>query len=283
MDGLNKVLLFARMVKIEHSVFALPFAYMGAFIAAAGWPGWPVFLLLTLAMVAIRSFAMAYNRLADLPFDRENPRTRNRPLVTGEISVKETRVFVLCCAAVFIAACAGLNKACFALSVPALLYAAFYSYVKRFSWTCHFVLGSVLGLAPLAGWIAVHPGLPLPALLLFFGVLFWVAGFDILYACQDVEFDRSWNLRSIPVRFGIGPALLISSFCHVNAAIFFLLSGLAAWLQWPFFLVWALVSSILIFEHTLIDENDLSRINLAFFTLNGLISIVLFCGALLAL
>jgi len=283
MPFIAKSLALTRMVKIEHSVFALPFAYMGAFLAAGGWPGWRSFLLLTLAMVAVRSFAMAFNRLADLKFDRANPRTATRPLVTGAITVPETALFLLATALVFIAACWGLNRACLLLALPTLALCACYSYVKRFSWLCHFVLGAVLGLAPVAGWFSVQPALPIPVVVLFFGVLFWVAGFDILYACQDLAFDRATGLHSIPARFGIGPALLLSTFCHVNTALFFLLAGLSAWLGKSYYLVWIAVCGILVWEHALIEENDLSRVNLAFFTLNGAISIVLFGGVLFAL
>ncbi len=283
MSFFSTVRTLARMVKIEHSVFALPFAYMGAFLADGGVPSLRVLVFLTIAMVAVRSFAMGFNRLADLPFDRENPRTQNRELVTGAVSIFQTRIFLLVTAAVFIAACAGLNSTCLKLAPPALLFCAFYSYVKRFSWLCHFVLGAVLGLAPIAGWIAVQPGATLPMAHLFLGVLFWVAGFDILYACQDVEFDRARGLYSVPAHFGVAPALAVSLFCHGNASLFFLLTGWSAWLGWPYYVAWALVSAVLIWEHKLISEDDLSRINLAFFTLNGLVSLALFAGVLLAL
>lgn len=283
MGLLQKGALFARMVKIEHSVFALPFAFMGAFMADGGLPSVGVLALLTLAMVAVRSFAMGFNRLADLKFDSENPRTSNRPLVTGEISRGETRLFLAITGVIFVAACAGLNMACLILSFPALALCAFYSYTKRFTWLCHFVLGAVLGLAPVAGWISISPGLPLPVVLLFLGVLFWVAGFDILYACQDVAFDKDHGLHSVPARFGVGTALAVSSFCHVNTSLFFLLAGWSAWLGWPYYLVWGVVSVILFQEHRLISEDDLSKINMAFFTLNGIIAIALFVGVLFAL
>ncbi len=283
MQLLNKALAFAKMVKVEHSIFALPFAFMGAFLADGHTPTWRVFVFLTIAMVAVRSFAMAFNRLADLPFDRENPRTSSRELVTGAVSVFETRVFLLLTGAVFIGACGALNSVCLKLAPPALLFCAFYSYVKRFSWLCHFVLGAVLALAPVAGWLAVQPGITLPMAHLFLGVLFWVAGFDILYACQDSDFDRVQGLHSFPARFGVGSALSVSSFCHVNASLFFLLAGWSAWLDWPYYVVWALVSLILLWEHKLISEHDLSRVNLAFFTLNGVVSVALFVGVLLAL
>ncbi|MEA4858232.1 UbiA-like polyprenyltransferase [Solidesulfovibrio sp.] len=272
----------ARLVKIEHSVFALPFAYIGLFVAARGWPGWRAFVLLTLAMVAMRSFAMAVNRLADLPYDRVNPRTQGRELVTGEVGPRAAWVFTAGCAVVFVAACAGLNSLCLALAPVALAWGAFYSLTKRFTWLCHFCLGSVLGLAPVAGWLAVKPEFALPALLFGCGVTCWTAGFDILYACQDVDFDREHGLRSMPARFGVGCALRLAAFSHVDAAAFFLLAGYAAGLSWIYSLFWAVCSGVLLIEHRLIGENDLSRINMAFFTLNGVIAVLLCVGALLA-
>jgi len=278
MTLLRPFLVFCRMVKIEHSVFALPFAYLGAFIAASGWPGWRVFILLTLAMVAVRSFAMAFNRLADLRYDRENPRTQNRPLVTGEITPPQTLQLLAITAGVFVLACLGLNRWCLLLALPTLALCAAYSYAKRFTWLSHFALGLCLGLAPVAGWVAVQPAASLPQLLFLLGVLFWVAGFDILYACQDVEFDLAHGLRSIPARFGLPTALALAVFCHVNASLFFLLAGWSAWLAWPYFLVWAGVSAVLLWEHRLVRPDDLSRVNLAFFTLNGFVSVALFGG-----
>ncbi|GAB7081976.1 putative 4-hydroxybenzoate polyprenyltransferase [Megalodesulfovibrio paquesii] len=271
------------MVKIEHSVFALPFAYLGAFVVAGGWPGWRPFLLLTVAMVAVRSFAMACNRLVDVRFDRENPRTQGRPLVTGEITPTQTRLFLLATALLFLAACAGLNPLCLALAPLALGLSVLYSYTKRFTWLCHFVLGVVIGLSPSAGWIAVAPTYSLPPALWSLGVLFWIAGFDLLYACQDVEFDRRMGLHSVPARFGLHTTLAISTFSHVVTAIFFLLAGWAAQLAWPYYAAWAVCSVLLLWEHTLVKADDLSRLTLAFFTLNGIISIALFAGALWAL
>uniref|UniRef100_I2PY20 4-hydroxybenzoate polyprenyltransferase n=1 Tax=Desulfovibrio sp. U5L TaxID=596152 RepID=I2PY20_9BACT len=272
----------ARLVKVEHSVFALPFAYIGLFVAAGGWPGWRPFLLLTLAMVAMRSFAMAVNRLADLRYDRLNPRTSRRELVTGEVPVGQAWVFAAVCAAVFVAACGGLNPLCLALAPVALVWGAFYSLTKRFTWLCHFVLGSVLGLAPVAGWLAVRPEFALPAILFGCGVTCWTAGFDVLYACQDVEFDRQQGLKSLPARFGIGTALALAAFSHVDAALFYLLAGYAAGLSWIYYAFWAVCSAVLLVEHRLISENDLSRVNVAFFTLNGIVAALLGVGTLLA-
>lgn len=277
----RKIVLLARMVKIEHSIFALPFAYLGMLWAAGGWPGWRVFIALTVAMVAVRSFAMAVNRLADLPIDAKNPRTLTRPLVTGEIGVAETRVFIAASAAIFVAACWFLNPLCLALSPMALVWSGLYSFTKRFSALCHFFLGSVLGLAPLAGWLAVSPAVEMAPVLLALGVTFWVGGFDILYACQDVEFDRSEGLHSLPAMLGVGPALAVSTFSHVVTSLFFLLAGWASGAGLVYLAFCLAVAAILLLEHRLISEHDMSRVNLAFFTLNGFVAVFLFAGAVL--
>lgn len=261
-----------RMIKIEHSVFALPFAYVGAFMVAGGFPDLRSFLLLTIAMVAVRSFAMAVNRVVDLRFDAANPRTQMRPLVTGEISVVQTWVFVGIMAIIFIGACWGINQLCFMLSPVALVVSALYSLLKRFTWLCHFWLGGVLALAPIAGAISVTPEFTLSSLVFSLGIVFWVAGFDIIYSCQDVTFDSGIGLHSVPQHFGVSTALVISSFCHVNTSLFFLLAGAVAGLGWSYYLVWAGVSAVLLWEHTIVSADDLSRANTAFFTLNGIIS-----------
>ncbi|MBU1231078.1 MAG: putative 4-hydroxybenzoate polyprenyltransferase [Proteobacteria bacterium] len=273
------------MIKIEHSVFALPFAFTGAFLAAKSgpdWtmPSWAVLAPLAVAMVAVRSFAMAYNRLADVDIDSRNPRTKARPLVTGELSVAFTKRFIFVCAIVFTTACALLNSTCLALSPLALAWSAFYSHTKRFTPLCHFVLGSVLGLAPVAGWLAVSPSrLGYPALLLFFAVSLWVAGFDILYACQDEAFDRSQGLHSLPAAQGVPRALFASSWTHAAAALLFPMAGWYAGLGLLYTIVALLVGGILVWEHKLIRPDDLSQVNVAFFTLNGVIAVFVFLGA----
>ncbi len=279
----NKVAALCRMIKIEHSIFALPFAYAGAFLAAKGMPSWSSLFFLTLGMVAVRSFAMAFNRLVDLPFDQKNPRTAKRPLVTGEISLKQTWIFCAVTALIFIAACAGLNTLCLYLSVPALLIAAGYSYTKRFTWLCHFWLGTTLGLAPLAGWLSVTPSFALTPILFFFAVTFWVAGFDIFYSCQDVDFDKKQGLHSVPAHFGIDKALVIAAFSHVCTSIFLLLGGASGGLNAWWYILWALMSAVLLWEHTLVKAHDLSRVNTAFFTLNGLIAVVVLVAVLLGI
>lgn len=272
-----------RMIKIEHSVFALPFAYIGAFLAAGGWPGFYNMFVLTIAMVAVRSFAMAFNRYADLDIDRENPRTQNRELVTGELSTGFTLGFIIATAFVFVVSCAMMNPLCLMLSPVALVLSAFYSFCKRFTYWCHFVLGSVLALAPVAGWLCVEPTLTLPAALLFCGVTMWVAGFDLLYACQDADFDRERGLYSIPARLGVPAALGISTVSHMTTAAFFLLAGWAAGLGSVYFIAAALAGVILMAEHLLVSEDDMSRVNVAFFTMNGGISVALFIAVVIDL
>jgi len=272
-----------RMIKIEHSVFALPFALGGAFLAARGLPPWSVLFWLVVAMIGIRSFAMAFNRVADLRFDRLNPRTQKRPLVTGVITLSQAWTFIACNAALFVFACAMLNSLCLALAPVALFMSGIYSLLKRVTWLCHFGLGCVHALTPLAGWISVDPHFTITPVLFSWGVLFWLAGFDILYACQDAGFDRSVGLHSAPADLGIARALAISAFCHVNTAIFFLMGGVLAGLSLGWYVVWALITGILLWEHTLVKADDLSRVNLAFFTLNGFVALAFLPGILLGL
>ncbi len=272
-----------RMIKIEHAVFALPFALGGAFLAARGLPPLGAIFWLVVAMTAVRSFAMTFNRVADLRFDRQNPRTQKRQLVTGEITVRQARVFIIVCAAVFVFACAMLNSVCLALSPLALFMSAGYSLLKRFTWLCHFGLGCVHALSPFAGRLSVDPTFDFAILLFACGVIFWLAGFDILYSCQDADFDRSIGLHSVPARFGIAGALVISSFCHVNTALFFLLAGMQAGLGPGWYAVWAGISGVLLWEHTLVKADDLSRVTMAFFTLNGFIALAFLPGIILGL
>lgn len=275
----------ARMVKIEHSVFALPFAFAGAFLAADGMPGTGTLLLLTVAMVAVRSFAMGLNRMLDLSYDRKNPRTSQRPLVTGEVTRADALAFITLSGAVFLASCAAMNGLALALAVPALLWSGFYSLTKRFTPLCHFHLGTVLGLAPLAGWISVNGSLAtaLPAGLMAAGVTLWTAGFDIFYAAQDVEFDRFAGLHSMPERHGIPAAFLLAAFSHAVAALLFLFAGWSAGLGAGYYVIWAGVAAVLAYEHSIISPDDLRRVNSAFFTCNGVVAAALFLGVVLGL
>lgn len=272
--------VICRMIKIEHSIFALPFAWAGAFLAARGWPGLEPLLLLTVAMVGVRSFAMAFNRVADLPYDRKNPRTAKWPLVTGEITIWQTWQFCGIMAVVFVVACGAMNPLCLALSPIALFMAALYSYSKRYTWLCHYALGAVIALAPIGGWLSVSPAYALQPLLLACGVLFWIAGFDILYSCQDVSFDAESGLHSLPVRFGLEGAMLVSAFSHVNTVLFLFLTGLACGLSFGWHLTLAVSAGILWWEHRLVSPGNLQNIRLAF-ALNGPISVLLLIGALL--
>ena len=281
--ALARLRLYASFVKFEHSVFALPFAYVGLFLAKRGWPGWGPFLLLTLAMVAVRSYAMGVNRLLDLRYDRLNPRTRGRELVTGAVGVGEGWAFVGVCALAFVLACWGLNRLCLLLSPVVLVWAGFYSLTKRFTWLCHLALGSVLGLAPVAGWLAVTPQFSLATALFGLGVTLWVAGFDVLYASQDRDFDAAQGLNSMPVRFGVGGALSVAGLLHGGAVALFALAGWGASLGFGYFGFLTLAAALLWLEHRLISENDLSRITMAFFTLNGVVAASLFVGVLLDL
>ncbi|WP_461833786.1 UbiA-like polyprenyltransferase [Desulfothermus sp.] len=277
----NKFKLFLHMIKIEHSLFALPFAYIGCFLANSNWPGLRVFLLISIAMVGMRSFAMAMNRIIDLKFDKINPRTQDRPLVTGEITLKESWLFSIIFALIFVVACYGLNKLCFYLSFIALVWGGLYSFSKRFTSLCHFWLGSVLAMAPIGGWLGVDPHVrPVPVTFAF-GVLFWVAGFDILYSIQDVDFDREQGLFSLPSKLGVKSALWISCFSHIISIIFFFLGGWVAGLGMFYFIGWLIVSCILIFEHLIVNENSLDKISVAFFQMNAYVSCILLLAVLI--
>ncbi|MDL2279953.1 putative 4-hydroxybenzoate polyprenyltransferase [Desulfovibrio sp. OttesenSCG-928-G11] len=280
MNCISRFGAICRMIKIEHSIFALPFAYAGSFMAARGWPGFAELLLLTLAMVGIRSFAMGVNRIADLPFDRQNPRTSAWPLVTGEISTWQTWRFCALMAALFVVACAALNPLCLALSPVALVMAALYSYTKRFTWLCHFALGAVIGLAPIAGWLAVQPSFDMTQLLLAFGVLFWIAGFDILYSCQDLAFDQQQGLHSLPARFGLEAAAVASALSHVNTVLFLFLAGLAGSLAFGWHLALAVTAVLLWWQHRVVRPQDLVSVRKTF-AMNAPISVLLFVGTLL--
>lgn len=278
--GWNAVRVFLEMIKIEHSIFALPFALLGM-LWAGGWPGWRVFGLIVLAMVTCRSAAMAFNRIADRQFDAENPRTAIRALPAGLLRLKDAQIFLLASVALFVAAAAALNPLALALSPVALLFTLGYSLTKRFTWLCHFVLGFSLGIAPAAAWIAVTGQLHPAILPLTFAVMFWTAGFDIIYALQDDDFDQKHGLNSLPAKFGRKRALLTSRACHLLAVA--LLAGAGALIGAGVF--WyvgvAVAAALLAYEQSLVRPNDLSKVNLAFFTLNGYVSLGVFAFALL--
>src|SRR5688572_28345164 len=263
------------MIKFEHTIFALPFAFIGALLASNGLPSGRQVVWIVLAMVGARSAAMAFNRIVDFRYDRQNPRTEKRALPAGALSMPFAVGFTVLMAALFIFSAAQLNPICFYLSFPTLAILLFYSYTKRFTPWSHLVLGLAIGLAPLAAWLAVRGEFAWPPVLLSAAVTFWVAGFDVIYALQDMEFDRKHNLFSLPARLGPGPALMISTAFH--AATVVLLLGTALWTQ-SGAIAYAgivIVAAILFWEHRIVKPNDLSRVNVAFFSLNGYISLLL--------
>jgi 4-hydroxybenzoate polyprenyltransferase len=281
----SRIRTVLEMIKFEHSVFALPFALTGALLAARatqhGWPTLRQILWIVVAMVAARSAAMTINRIADLRYDKENPRTRMRALATGALSVSFAWIFTLVAVVVFFLAAWQLNPLALKLAPLAIAILFFYSFTKRFTSWSHFFLGFALGISPAAAWIAVTGSLDWRILILCAAVTLWVGGFDVLYACQDIDFDRQSGLYSIPKRFGIANALWIARVMHVGVVL--LLAWLAAsfglpWLAWAGIVV---VAALLAYEHSLVKANDLSKLNAAFFTVNGYISMLflLFWGA----
>ena len=295
----SRIHTILEMIKFEHSVFALPFALTGALLAArypaipsalpgwpaaAGWPSWRQIFWIIVAMVGARAAAMTMNRIIDLRYDRENPRTRMRALATGALSVRFAWAFAIVASAVLVIAAWQLNTLALELSPVALAVLFFYSYTKRFTLWSHVVLGFCLGMSPAAAWIAIAGSLDARMLILCAAVTLWVGGFDVLYACQDIEYDKSAGLYSVPKRFGIARALAIARAMHV------VMIALLGWLAWSFHLPWpawvgiAVVAALLAYEHSLVSPNDLSRMNAAFFTVNGYISLLflLFWGAAVA-
>jgi len=266
-----------EMIKFEHSVFALPFALTGALLAARftthGWPTWKQLLWIVVAMVSARSAAMTINRIADLRYDRENPRTAQRALATGALSTSFAWLFTLAASAIFLFAAWQLNPLAFRLAPLALFILFFYSFTKRFTNWSHLFLGFALGISPAAAWIAITGHLDLRMLILCAAVTLWVGGFDVLYACQDVDFDTNAGLFSVPKRFGIANALLIARVMHIGAVALLSWLALSFALPWPAWLGVIVVAGLLAYEHSLVKPNDLSKLDAAFFTMNGYISI----------
>jgi 4-hydroxybenzoate polyprenyltransferase len=271
---LHNLRVTLEMIKWEHSIFALPFALCGAMLAASGLPTPHQLFWILIAMFSARSAAMAFNRLADATIDAANPRTRMRALPAGHLSPAFVATFVVVSCAVFVLASSQLNRLTFALSPVALAVLMLYSYTKRFTRLSHLVLGFALGIAPAAAWIAVRGSLDPRILLLTAAVTFWVAGFDVLYACQDLDFDRGAGLHSIPRHVGIPAALWIARAFHL-AMLALLLALLPAFALGKFALAGIIaVLLLLLYEHSLVNAHDLSRLNAAFFTMNGVISVV---------
>ena len=276
-DFSKKLLTTLEMIKFEHTLFALPFAFLGAILAANGLPTWQQIVWITVAMVGARSAAMTFNRIIDIDFDAANPRTANRELPTGRLSVGFAWAFLFVSIAVFLFAAWSLNWLTFALSPIALLSVLGYSYAKRFTAFAHLMLGWALSISPTAAWIAVRGTIDSEVpILLSLLVLMWTAGFDVMYACQDYEFDKKAGLRSIPARFGIRNALWIARLLHVQAFIALVLLYLVTGLGWLALAGVIAVGLLLIYQHTLVRPTDLSRMNAAFFTTNAFVSVILF-------
>ena len=274
-----------EMIKFEHTLFALPFAFLGAILAAHGLPGVWQILWITAAMFGARSAAMTFNRIIDRRFDAENPRTASRELPSGKLSISFAWSFFAVSVALFLLAAYALNWLTFALSPVALASVLGYSYAKRFTSFAHLILGWALAISPTAAWIAVRGAIDseIP-LLLSLLVMMWTAGFDVLYACQDFEYDRKAGLRSIPARFGIKNSLWIARVFHAQAFVVLVLLYLVSGLGWLALIGVLAVGALMIYQHTLVKPNDLSRMNAAFFTTNAFVSVILlvtFGGAVL--
>jgi 4-hydroxybenzoate polyprenyltransferase len=284
--GFHALRVYLEMIKFEHSIFALPFAMIGMMWAArtahgSPWPGWWTFGWIVVAMVSCRSAAMAFNRIADRDIDRENPRTKIRAIPAGILSLRQANLFFYGSCIVFFLASAMLNRLALELSPVALGVTLFYSVTKRFTCLCHFALGLSLGIAPAAAWIATSGTLH-PAIVAITGaVMFWTAGFDIIYSLQDVDFDREHKLKSLPGKIGVANALAASRLSHLAAVALLAWGGLLVGAGPVYFVGVGVGSCLLIYEQSLVKPNDLSKVNLAFFTLNGFVSIGVFVFALI--
>ena len=272
---IKKLKDFNELVMFEHSIFSLPFIFIAMVVAADGWFGSKLLLLGALAAVSARNFAMAVNRYADRDIDAQNPRTANRPNVDGRIDAKSMLFFILLNALAFVVVAFLINTLAFWLSFPILAVLASYSYFKRFSSLAHVILGVSLGLAPIAGVVAVSASIPLWSVLLALGVIFWVAGFDLLYSLQDMDFDKEKGLHSIPSRYGAEATLFISALFHALAVLFWLLFVWAAGLGF-FAFVAAVGSGFVLYYEQLLVRRDFTQIDRAFFTVNGYLGIAFF-------
>ncbi len=275
-DGLTKLRITLEMIKFEHSIFALPFALTGAMLAVGDWPGGRELGWIVLAMVAARSAAMTFNRIADASIDARNPRTATRPLPKSRLSVRFAAVFTAAASGVFFLAAAELHPLALKLSPLVLLILFGYSYTKRFTYASHLWLGFSLGMSPVGASVALTGGVTPRVALLGVAVMLWVAGFDLIYSCQDLEFDRRAGLFSFPQRFGVRAALLAARIFHVIMMAVLLWVARYSGLGWLSAMGLFVVGLLLLYEHSLVKPNDPSRVNAAFFTVNGIISLLFF-------
>ncbi|NIK77583.1 4-hydroxybenzoate polyprenyltransferase [Paenibacillus castaneae] len=277
---IRKIGIIFEMIKFEHTVFALPFAFMGAILGAVVMeqrlPTWAEIGWITLAMFGARSAAMSLNRLIDKAIDLRNPRTEKRALPAGLLKSAEVLIFIIVSFVLLFVATINLAPIALKLMPIAVVLLVLYSYTKRFTWLCHIVLGFTIALSPLGGWVAITGGFDLSAWLLYISVALWIAGFDIIYATQDFEYDRNAGLHSIPARFGIEGALWIARSLHVVTAIGFITLFWLTELSWMYLLGTLISIALLFYQHFLVKPNDLSRVQTAFFGMNGTLSVVLF-------
>ncbi len=284
---IKKISILYEAIKFEHTIFALPFAYLGMVLAARGLPSWWQVFWVTMAMVGARSFAMATNRLVDASQDALNPRTTNRALPRRLLKPIEMLLFALASLALFVVSAWLLNTLCLILLPVALVFLVGYPYTKRFTWLCHLVLGLADGIAPIGGWIAVNPTISvanlLPPFLLGLAVAAWVGSFDLIYSCQDLEFDRKMGLYSLPVRFGIAASLTLSTMVHGLTILLLLAVGILLHLGLIYWIGLVIATALLIYEHRLVSPNDLSKLNMAFFNMNGYIAVIVFICTYIAI
>ncbi|MGA7278272.1 MAG: UbiA-like polyprenyltransferase [Desulfocapsaceae bacterium] len=283
MGMLAKIPVLLEMIKFKLTIFAMPFAFTGAFLAARGIPELRVFAWIVMAMIGARTSAMGFNRIIDWKFDAANPRTEKRAIPSGEVRMGEAWAMVLVAAALFFFSCYQLNELTLLLAPFALGLTFFYSLTKRFTSLCHLVLGVALAFAPLGGWAAVSGSLAEYPFALSLGVLFWVAGFDTIYGCLDADYDRRAGLYSLPSRLGRRNAFRLAGLFHVLAFGLFTLTGFAMQLNYFYFIGLAVTAAALFYQHMIVSPTDLSRIHASFFSMNGLISITIFCATWLSL
>ncbi|MBU1138951.1 MAG: putative 4-hydroxybenzoate polyprenyltransferase [Proteobacteria bacterium] len=280
---LRKIAILLEMIKFKLTIFAMPFAFMGAFLAARGVPEGMTFLWVVLAMIGARTCAMGFNRIVDAKFDKANPRTADRAIPSGAVNMKEAWTMVILAGFLFFFAAWSLNPLTLKLAPFALGLTLFYSLTKRFTSFCHLILGVALAFSPLGGWVAVQGSLNFFPWALSAGVLFWVAGFDTVYACLDAEFDRKAGLHSLPSRLGRRNAFRLAAAFHVLAFALFTLAGIQAGLNYVYYIGIVLTAGALLYQHMIVNPNDLSKIQVSFFSMNGFISLALFAATWLSL
>lgn len=278
---MTKIKHFLDMVDFGHSLFGLPFAYLGAFLALKALPSWPQLWWITLAMISARTAALCLNRLIDLKIDQANPRTSNWILPAGKLSVVKVWLLVFVFFALLFYSAAQLNPLCLKLAPLAVIVLWLYSYTKRFTWWCHLILGLAIGIGPVGAWIAITGSFDWQPFLLGMAVACWIAGFDTMYACQDIEFDRVNHLYSIPARFGEAGALRFSSGFHFFTVFFLIITGLILSLSFWYYTGVLLMAVILCYEHWIVRPGDLSRVNFASFKINHYVGLIVFVTTLL--